>query len=275
MSYNVGFTSTIQGNATVDFGLSASIPNTAQLTADLKNPDSSSATGFSGGSLTPLFNVKDLSASITLGAYSKPELSLGVSLVKIGTADVDISVKLPEIDLTLTAAYDQAGACSGSGSSSTTAVTVSSSYDIEVDLDIEASLGSLASYSKTYNLFSITEPIASQCFPIDIPGLQPAQTALPTAASTVALSSITTAPSHIYTASGAPTLAPIVNGSSYLIAPSGVSVSGILASGTGAVLSTQTGAAPYPISNSTFYNLPGLTGTASSGFLRPSGVFRA
>lgn len=105
LSYNVGFTSTIQGTATVDFGLSASIPNTAALTADIKNPDSSSATGFSGGSLIPLFDVKDLSASITLGAYSKPQLSFGVKLVEIGTTDVDISVKLPEVDVTLTAAY--------------------------------------------------------------------------------------------------------------------------------------------------------------------------
>ncbi len=89
----------------MDFGVSAGIPNTAQLTADLQNPDSSSATGFGGGSLTPLFDVKEMSASVTLGAYSKPKLSFGIEIIKIGKAEVDIGVKLPEVDITLTAAY--------------------------------------------------------------------------------------------------------------------------------------------------------------------------
>lgn len=301
LSYNVGVRTTIQGNATVDFGLSASIPNTAQLTADVKNPDLSSATGFSGGSLTPKFDVKDISASISLAAYSKPKLSFGVSLVKIGTADVDISVKLPEVDVTLTAAYNPAGVCTGSNS--VTGVSVASSYGIEVDLDIDAKLGTLTSPTWTKKLFNITEPIASQCFPINIPGLQPSKTAIPTPVLVAPIVSVTSAPTHIYVPSGAPTLAPIVNGSSYLIAPSGASVpysatartgtpnftgtnvlssgivvSGVLGSATGAVLSSQTSGAPFPISNSTSSSLPGTTGagfaSVTSASLRPSGNLR-
>ena len=107
ISYDVGFTSTIQGTATLDFGLSAGTPDSAQLVADVKNPDSSSATGFGGGTVTPIFDVKQMSASLTLGAYSKPKLGFGVSLIKIGTAEVDISVKLPEVDVTFTADYSK------------------------------------------------------------------------------------------------------------------------------------------------------------------------
>lgn len=55
--------------------------------------------------MTPLFDVKDISASVTLGAYSKPKLAFGLEILEIGTANVDIGVKLPEIDVTLTAAY--------------------------------------------------------------------------------------------------------------------------------------------------------------------------
>lgn len=298
LSYNIGVKSTIQGNATVDFGLSASIPNSAQLTADVKNPDLSSATGWSGGTVTPSFNVKDISASITLGAYSKPKLSFGVSLVKIGTADVDISVKLPEVDATLTAAYNPAGVCSGS--TSITGITFASSYDIEVDLDIDAKLGSLTSPTWTKKLFNITNPIASQCFPINIPGLQPSKTAIPIATSTVPVAAVTNAPIHVYSPSGAPTLAPIVNGTSYIIAPSGASVpysatartgtpsftgisgppsgvvvSGVLGSGISAVPSSQTSGAPYPVWNSTSADPPGTSfASVTSASSRPSGSLR-
>ena len=105
LSYSVGGTASFQGTASVDFGVSATLPDSAQLVADIKNPDSSSATGFSGGTLTPLFNVNEMSAAVTLGAYSLPMISFGVSLVKIGSASVDVSVKLPEVDVTLTAEY--------------------------------------------------------------------------------------------------------------------------------------------------------------------------
>ena len=105
VSYSVGGTASFQGTASADFGLSAALPNSAQLVADIKNPDSSSATGFSGGNLTPLFNVNEMSAAVTLGAYSLPMISFGVSLVEIGSASVDVSVKLPEVDVTLTAEY--------------------------------------------------------------------------------------------------------------------------------------------------------------------------
>ena len=103
--WNVGVTSSFSGSGTIDFGLTAGLPNSALLTADLVNFDSSSAVGFNGGDITPHFDVKDASASVTLGAYSQPELAFGVSLVKIGDADISVTVKLPDVEATLTAAY--------------------------------------------------------------------------------------------------------------------------------------------------------------------------
>ena len=254
LSYSVGGTASFQGTASVDFGLSSSLPNSAQLVADLKNPDSSSATGFSGGDLTPLFNVNEMSAAVTLGAYSLPKISFGVQLVKIGSASVDLSVKLPEVDVTLTAEYgkyrtpiipieldltnilsDQDGVCSGS--SSHTGVKLDSTLDIEVDLDIEGTIDDLASKSWSKTLFSTTEPLFSTCFPVSIPGLGPSSTvatSLPTLPPSLSQSQISVSPTHIYSAPSGK-LVPIVNGTSYIIAPSGTPLrpTGILSSGTG------------------------------------------
>ena len=105
LSYSVGFTSSFQGTASVDFGLSAGLPNSAQFYGDISNPDSSSVTGFDQGIFTPIFNVSELSAAVTVGAYSQPKLSFGISILKTYNVDVDISIKLPEVNVTLTAEY--------------------------------------------------------------------------------------------------------------------------------------------------------------------------
>lgn len=173
LSYSVGVSSSFAGSATVDFGLHASLPDSAQLVANIQEPDSSSATGFGGGSLTPLFDIKKESASLTLAAFSQPELEFGIELIEIGKIDVGLTVKLPEVSVTLTAAYDEAGVCSQDPGASQTGVQLSSEVDIEVDLQIDASLGdddsSKPSWSKT--LFSISKPLFSDCYPLSIPGL--------------------------------------------------------------------------------------------------------
>ncbi|KAK0508611.1 hypothetical protein JMJ35_008887 [Cladonia borealis] len=173
LSYSVGVSSSFAGSATVDFGLRASLPDSAQLVANIQDPESSSATGFGGGSLTPLFDITKESASLTLSAFSQPELEFGIELIEIGKFDVGLTVKLPEVSVTLTAAYDQAGVCSQDPGASKTGVQLSSEVDIGVDLQIDASLGgndsSKPSWSKT--LFSISKPLFSDCYPLSIPGL--------------------------------------------------------------------------------------------------------
>ena len=294
IAYDVGITSSFQGTADVDFGVSAGIPNTASLVADLKNPDSSSATGFGGGSLTPIFDVKQMSASVTLGAYSKPKLSFGVQIIEIGQADVDISVKLPEVDVTLTADYgthlpslgknnpsnilctDAAGVCTGNPSK--TGIKLDSTLDIEVDLDLTAKFGDNDAPSYSKPLFTFTEPIASQCFPLNIPGLGPASTSLPpspvtTIASTQAPS---TTASRVYTPSGA-SVVPIVNGTSYIIAPSGASIpytataatGGPSLSGTSRIVGPS-GSGGIPLSTGVLPPYPYSTGP--SGISKPSGT---
>ena len=154
------------------------MPDSAQVTADIQNPASSSATGWSGGSLTPLFDIKEESASIKLAAFSEPKLAFGIELIEVGNFDVALTVKLPKVSVTLTAAYDEDGVC-GAGSSKT-GVKLASEVDIEVDLQIDANLGddeSTANASWSSTLYAYQMPLESLCFPLDIPGLDPSSSA--------------------------------------------------------------------------------------------------
>ncbi len=105
VAYEVGTSATFAGTATVDFGLEASLPNGASVLADINNPDQSSATGWAGSSLDPIFEVTKLEASIKLSAYSQPQVELGIKLDNVGDVEVVVGIKLPEISSTLSADY--------------------------------------------------------------------------------------------------------------------------------------------------------------------------
>ena len=75
------------------------------VTADIINPDQSSATGWAGSSLDPIFEVTKLEASIKLAAYSQPKVEFGIKLENVGDVEVVVGMKLPEISSTLSADY--------------------------------------------------------------------------------------------------------------------------------------------------------------------------
>ena len=89
----------------MDFGLEASLPNGAKVTADINNPDQSSATGWEGSSLDPIFEVTKIDASIKLAAYSEPKVEFGVTLENVGDVQVVVGMKLPEISSILSVDY--------------------------------------------------------------------------------------------------------------------------------------------------------------------------
>lgn len=105
LTYTVGASGSFSGSATVDFGLQATVPDSAQIVADYSNSGASTATNFSGGQLTPKFDIKNGSASVTLSAFSQLGINFGVDLFKLGAVTVTVTVKLPEISTTLTANY--------------------------------------------------------------------------------------------------------------------------------------------------------------------------
>ncbi|KAF6235168.1 hypothetical protein HO173_006797 [Letharia columbiana] len=198
LTYTVGASGSFSGSATVDFGLQATVPDSAQIVADYSNSGASTATNFSGGQLTPKFDIKNGSASVTLSAFSQLGINFGVDLFKLGAVTVTVTVKLPEISTTLTANYDKLGACSQGVGASKTGIEIDSRVSIEVDLDMDAKLLDKGpSWSKT--LFSDSKHLYSHCYPLNIPELLPEQNVtrvptLPSAPSVSAFSSGVPAP---------------------------------------------------------------------------------
>ncbi|KAL8797919.1 MAG: hypothetical protein Q9182_007116 [Xanthomendoza sp. 2 TL-2023] len=181
VSYEVGTSATFAGTATAQFGLGAGLPNDAKVVADINNPTSSSATGWQGSSLTPNFQVTKLDASITLAAFSQPKLAFGVELVKVGNVDVAVTMKLPEISSTLSATYDPKGVCPSS--TSKTGVKLENKATESLSLQIDLDLGDnnkKPSWSKT--LLEYSQPLGDACFPLNIPGLGPADSSSTAAA---------------------------------------------------------------------------------------------
>ena len=83
--------------------MSASLPDSAMITADYSNHNASSATGFEATELTPMFQLNNASASVTLSATSQPAIRLEFDLKHVGGVEVDLSVNLPEASVTLSA----------------------------------------------------------------------------------------------------------------------------------------------------------------------------
>ena len=107
ISYEVGVTTSFAGSAEFKFGLSASLPDTAKVVADINDPGQSSATGFDAANIAPIFDVGALSAQVTVAAFTQPKLFFGIELTKVGKFDVNLALKLPIVSATLKAAFSE------------------------------------------------------------------------------------------------------------------------------------------------------------------------
>lgn len=103
LSYSVGGDCTFSGDAIVDFGVNASVPDSARIVADYHSQAASSVTGFDASDLTPSFHIGNESATISLSAYSQPEIKFGLDLHAVGNVDMVLAVKLPELNASFTA----------------------------------------------------------------------------------------------------------------------------------------------------------------------------
>ena len=108
LDYSVGGDCTFSGSALIDFGVNASIPDTAVIVMGYEN-QTSQATGFDSSALTPIFEIDNASASVTLNAWSRPEIIFGIDLHKVGQLDMAVTMKLPELTAKVTAVYGTYG----------------------------------------------------------------------------------------------------------------------------------------------------------------------
>ena len=172
IEYDVGVSVSFTGSATVKYGFSATVPDTAHIVADLDTPSNSKATGFEGGQVTPNIEVTAVSASVGAAAFSQPKLLFGIELIGVAKFEADFTVKLPEISAALTASYNPAGVCTAGGSK--TGVNLTSNVGISVDFNLDAGLGSANHKLYSTKLWGTSYPLAAKCYPLDIPGLGPA-----------------------------------------------------------------------------------------------------
>ena len=104
LDYSVGGDCTFSGSAVVDFGVNASVPDTAVIVMGYEN-GTSQATGFESSTLTPIFDIDNASASVTLSAWSQPKILFGIDLHQVGRLDMAVTMKLPELTAKMTAVY--------------------------------------------------------------------------------------------------------------------------------------------------------------------------
>ncbi|KAL8669848.1 MAG: hypothetical protein Q9168_005577 [Polycauliona sp. 1 TL-2023] len=95
ISYEVGISTSFSGSASMSFGIVATMPNNATVVADVRHPSKSSASGFEGGVFDPNFDLKALSASVTVAAFAQPKLSFEVAITKVGNLGIALGVKSP------------------------------------------------------------------------------------------------------------------------------------------------------------------------------------
>lgn len=104
LDYSVGGDCSFSGSAVVEFGVNASVPDTAVIVMGYEK-GTSQAAGFNSTLLTPIFDIDNASASVTLSAWSQPEILFGIDLHHLGQLDKTVTMKLPEFKATVSAVY--------------------------------------------------------------------------------------------------------------------------------------------------------------------------
>ena len=252
--YRIGVSTTFSGAADFNFGLKATVPNGAQVAIDTQHSDQSGATGWEGSRLDPLFDLKALDASVKVAAFTQPMLVFGVEIVKLAQFDVELILKLPQVQATLTGIYNETGACPGDPSK--TGVSLESDVDIELDAQVKSELlgKQRLLFTKPLAVF-LKLPLLSKCWPFNIPGLGPATTSAAPApslgtASATLLPTDTATPSTPSSVIIATPIAPSqISSTAFSTLDASASSSSTLAPPSGSVIIPSPG--PLPRSNTT------------------------
>lgn len=105
LSYSIGGACAFSGSASVEFGVNASVPDSAQIVADYTNHQGSSVSGFDSLELTPILHINNESASMTLSTFSQPEIKFEIDLINVEHVDMTLTINLPELTANLSAQY--------------------------------------------------------------------------------------------------------------------------------------------------------------------------
>ena len=111
IAYLVGFNTKIAGSMTTEFGAEATYPDNASIFVDLIAPEKSYKLGFEGSGITPRLDVQDVTANLKFAAFAQSDIAFGIELRNILKSDVELNMKMPQLELGITAGYSNHCPC--------------------------------------------------------------------------------------------------------------------------------------------------------------------
>ena len=107
VKYQIGYYTKLLGTATLVVGADSKIPDDALITIDLLNEDHFSVTGFDGPLWKPVFDIKELTASLKFAVFTQADLAFEIELHHIGKWAVELNLKIPQLSATATGGYSK------------------------------------------------------------------------------------------------------------------------------------------------------------------------
>ena len=166
IEFSVEVTAALNGAVDFTLGLAASLPDSARVTADLRNPSQSSQSGFEGFTITPKFKINSMNGTATVTAAAVPKLTFGIDIAGVGEVGLGLELRIPSVSSSLTATLNEQGACSQDVGASQTGVRVANKIGSSLKAVIDASIISNQP-SAAITLFEAERPLSDQCFAID------------------------------------------------------------------------------------------------------------
>jgi len=112
-SVEAGFTLSFKGKLGFTVGVTASLPDSALIKLNLADLESSSATGFEGAKVEPVFKLDNASAAIDATLFFRPKFAIKCEVTSVGEVSADIKAGLPQIIANAAAEFNENGVCEG------------------------------------------------------------------------------------------------------------------------------------------------------------------
>ena len=107
LAYQIGYSTKVLGSANVVFGATSSLPDDAVISLDLKDHEKSSHSGLDGYVLQPILDVKAITGSVKFAVFTQADIRFGMDLEKIGRSDVELNLKIPQLQKRISAGYSK------------------------------------------------------------------------------------------------------------------------------------------------------------------------
>ncbi|KAA8908672.1 hypothetical protein FN846DRAFT_906091 [Sphaerosporella brunnea] len=173
-SVEAGVTIGFKGDLSFKVGLAVSLPDSAELSLDLTDLSTSTATGFDGAKAEPILELNNSSASAKATLFFRPKFAVKAEVASVGELSADISVGLPQINANVALEYNEnGGVCTGS--TEKTGVKFSLGGVLNVVAGITGTIAGQGGrlLQKTLASLDLFTPL-EKCVPFRVPGVSAA-----------------------------------------------------------------------------------------------------